>query len=330
MRIAVDAMGGDQALDATVVGSVAACQRGLEVLIVGDRKKIVGRLPAVPLNLTIVDAPELIEGNDHPVQAVRGKKRSSLVVAVELVKRGEADAAVSAGNTGALMVAAKLKLGTITGIDRPALGVMLPTTDGNGCFLLDLGAGSDPRPEHLAQYAVMGDAFVRLGRRVRHPRIALLNVGTEAAKGSELYRRAHTFLSRSQLNFIGNIEGRDIMSGLADVIVCDGFVGNIVLKFAEGMAQSLFGLLRRELDTGLARRLGGLLARPAFRAVRDALDYRVYGGAPLLGVAGVVVKCHGSSDAAAIENGILLARDLAAAGLVDEVAAQLTQLTREE
>ncbi len=249
----------------------------------------------------------MIAADDEPVRAVQRKKQSSMVVGMGLVRERAADAFVSAGNTGALMAGGLFIMGRIPGVKRPAISGILPTLDGQGCLVLDLGAHMDATPLNIYQYAVMASIYAEKVRGVRHPRVGLLNVGTEENKGNDTAREAFQLLKNGRLNFIGNVEGREIFTHAADVVVCDGFVGNIMLKALEGLGQGFFTLLKRELAAGLRAKAGALLAAPALRRLARVVDYREYGGAPILGLGGPCIKCHGSSDARAIRNGIQVA-----------------------
>ena len=306
MRIAVDVMGGDLAPAAPLEAVQAAAVRFPQVrfALLGPAAEIRARLGAAASRFDLVDAPEVIAADEPPAQAVRRKTRASIPIGVELLRRGEADALVSAGNTGALMAAGALTLGMIAGVRRPALATQLPTWDGRGFLMLDLGAQVDCTAEHLLHFALMGAVFMeRVAGRPR-PRVALLNVGTERGKGSRTVREAYDLLAAAGVNFTGNVEARDLFDGPADVVVCDGFVGNAVLKTIEGTALGIFRLLRQEVRASRLAALGAWLARGGLRRVRQRLDYGEYGGAPLLGLNGVVIKCHGSSDARALANGI--------------------------
>lgn len=302
-------MGGDQAPAAPLAAARAAAASlpGVRLVLVGPEAAIRDALGPDAAGCEIVDAPEVIGADEPPAQAVRRKRRASIPMGIELVREGRVDAFVSAGNTGALMVAGTLAVGTIAGVRRPALATMLPTWDGAGFLMLDLGAQVDCTGEHLTQFAIMGAVYVeRVVGRPR-PRVALLSIGTEPAKGNRAVREAHDALAASSLRFIGNVEARDLFDGVADVVVCDGFVGNAVLKAVEGTALGLFRLIRAEARSSPLTAVGAWLAKPGLRRVRRRLDYAEYGGAPLLGLRGVVVKCHGSSNARAIGNGIAAA-----------------------
>lgn len=322
MRIAVDAAGGDHAPRAPVEAALRAAAGGeCQVVLVGPEAAVRPLLPAGSRGVELVDAPEVIAPEEQPALAVRRKRRSSVVVGMELLRAGRVDAFVSAGDTGALVVAGKWLLDTLPGVRRPALATVLPTLDGRGLLLLDVGAQVDCQPEDLYRFAVMGAVFAErvLGRRP--PRVGLLNVGSEARKGSHLAREAHALLAAGPLTFVGNVEARDLFAAPADVVVADGFVGNLVLKTIEGTAMALMRVLREELGRDARGRLGGLLARPAFRRVRARFDYGEYGGAPLLGLAGAVVKCHGSSDARAIASGIRVAAEMVRGQVLARIAA---------
>jgi glycerol-3-phosphate acyltransferase PlsX len=320
LRVAVDAMGGDHAPREVVAGAVqAAGALGAQVILVGRARVVeeeLRRAGGGP-GIRIEDAPEVIEMAEAPAMALRRKRRASIPVAIDLVRRGEADAMVSAGNTGAAMAAALFGLGRVEGVDRPAIAAALPTTRGRA-ILVDVGANVDCRPKHLVQFAAMGAVYARvLG--IREPRVGVLSNGTEDTKGNDLVIRAAELLRQSGLRFIGNVEGREFFEGAADVVVCDGFVGNLVLKFGEGLALGIFALLRDELSRGLRVRLGAALASRALRTVKRRMDYTEYGGAPLLGVNGVCIISHGSSRAKAIRNAVALAAESVRARMVDAI-----------
>ncbi|MBC7346493.1 MAG: phosphate acyltransferase PlsX [Clostridia bacterium] len=329
MRIAVDAMGGDHAPAEIIRGAVAAARdhRG-EVILVGREEVIAEELKKIGCrvkNIRIVHAPEYIAMDDQPAMALRRKKGSSIGVATQLVKAGEADGLVSAGNTGAQMAAALLTLGRIEGIMRPAIATIVPTIVG-GRLLLDVGANVDCRPQHLLQFAQMGAIYAEKVLGLSRPRVGLLNIGTERNKGNELTLAAWDLLAASGLNFIGNVEPRDIPLGAADVVVCDGFVGNAILKFGEGLAAALLAMLRHELVNRPVARAGAALALPALRSLWRRLDYAEYGGAPLLGVKGVSLVCHGSSKARAIESAVRVARHCVASNFVAALSKAFDQV----
>lgn len=329
MRIAVDASGGDHAPEAAVAGALEAARQGVaEIVLVGPAEAVTAelrRLGGEGLPVEVVDAPEVIGPADSPVDAVKRKKRSSIVIGTALVKEGAADAFVSAGNTGALMAAGLFGCGRIPGVRRPAISGIFPTIDGEGCLVLDLGAHMDASPLNLYQYAVMGAVFAEKVRGVPRPRVGLLNVGTEENKGNELTREAYQLLKNSALNFVGNVEGRDIFAHTADVVVCDGFVGNVLLKTLEGLGGGMIALLRKELTSGWREKVGTLVVRPALRRFGRAVDYREYGGAPILGVDGVIIKCHGSSDRRAMLNGIRVAVQVAGGQVIDVIRGELAE-----
>ncbi|HCX78852.1 MAG TPA: phosphate acyltransferase PlsX [Firmicutes bacterium] len=307
MKIAVDAMGGDNAPDAIVKGALAAAVAGrdIEIILVGngDRIKDIALLPE---NVSIVEAAETIENEDKPLMAIRRKRNSSMVVALQMVKDGTADAVVSAGNTGAFMAGASLIVGRIPGLTKPALAPVLPTQDGKGTVALDIGATMDPKPENLFQYALMGNLYAQTVFGIPEPRIGLLNVGIEPEKGNELAKQTYQLLLQSELNFIGNVEAREVMQGRCDVLICDGFVGNVLLKSMEGVAQSLFSEMKQAvIKGGVKSKIGALLLKKDLKALKDKLDYAEYGGSPLLGINGICIKCHGSADATNVKNAIL-------------------------
>jgi phosphate acyltransferase len=327
MRVALDAMGGDYAPREIVAGAAEAVRDlGIEVVLVGPEDRLREETRGFAArDLRIVDAPEVIGMAEAPAMALRRKRRSSIAVALDLVRRGEADAMVSAGNTGAVMAAALLTLRPIEGIDRPAIGAVLPTQRGRA-LMLDAGANVDCRPKHLLQFAVMGSVYAQRVMGVTSPRVGLLSNGEEDTKGNELVIRAAELLRRSGLRFIGNVEGRCVFAGDADVVVCDGFVGNAVLKFGEGLALGIFSLLREELSRGLLVRLGVALARPRLRALARRLDHTEYGGAPLLGVDGICIVSHGSSRARAIRNAIALAGESVRSQMVEAIRSDVERL----
>lgn len=331
MRIAVDAMGGDYAPEAVVAGAVAAARDfGIDIVLVGPearvREELARHRDAPPVEL--VDAPEVIEMHESPAMALRRKKRASITVAVELLRERRVDAVMTAGHTGAAMGAALLGLGRIPGVDRPALAVVLPTKADRPAILLDVGANVDCKPQHLLQFALMGSVYAGSVLGMASPRVGLLNIGVEEGKGSELTNAAAELLRTSGLNFTGNVEARDVFSGVADVIVCDGFVGNVAIKFGQGLSLAIRDIVKNELR-GLRGRLLMLYVAPLAGRVRRLyrrIDYREYGGAPLLGIDGVVVVGHGSSNARAIRNGIRVALEAASHGFVEELRTRMPQL----
>jgi len=307
MRIAVDAMGGDFSPQEAVRGAVLAVkEKRVHIILVGREQEIKKELSgaAFPEGLiSVVDAREKIEMSDHPATAVRKKKNSSIVVANRLVKDGKADAVVSAGNTGAAMAASLLNLGRIPGIARPAIAVPMPTLNGTK-VLLDAGANADCDPKDLLQFALMGTVYAEAVLGLVKPRVGLLSIGEEETKGNRLVLESHQLLKKSNLNFIGNIEGKDIPVGLYDVVVCDGFVGNTVLKLVEGVAGALFKQIKDVLLSSPRTKIGAALIKPGLQSLRSKLDYTEYGGAPLLGVRGITIISHGRSQAKAFKNAV--------------------------
>jgi glycerol-3-phosphate acyltransferase PlsX len=327
MRIAVDAMGGDDAPRVVIEGALSAA-RSLQVslLLVGPENRLRQELAAQPLarsaDIEIRHAPEIVEMGEPPVAALRRKPRASIRVAAEAVARGEADAVFTAGNTGAAVIAAHAAFGMIAGVDRPALAATIPTRTGSA-VLLDSGANVECRPAHLLQFASMGAIFARLSLQLERPRVGLLSIGEEEIKGNDLTREAHRLLRESNLAFVGNLDARGLYSGEADVIVCDGFTGNIALKVSESVVETVEGLLGDELSTTFTTRLGFLLSRRAFRRFRRRVDYAESGGAPLLGVGRPCVVGHGRSGAKAIRNAIALTQRFVEARLLDRIGAEI-------
>jgi glycerol-3-phosphate acyltransferase PlsX len=311
MKIVLDAMGGDHAPPVAVEGGVwAAREYGIEVILVGreeDVRRELARHDTSGLSLPIVHASQVIEMEEHPAAAVKAKKDSSMMVGMDLIKRGEADAFVSAGNSGGVMAAALFRLGRIRGIKRPALSTVYPTTPGL-CFMLDVGANTDCKPEYLLQFAYMGVAYAERVLRIANPRVGIVSNGEEETKGNILVQEAHQLLKKSGLNFIGNVEGKDIPAGMADVVVTDGFTGNVIGKLSEGLAESLLSVIKEEIKKNPLATVGALLSKPAFDKVKKRLDYAEFGGAPLLGVDGVVIVAHGRSNAKAIKNAVRVAK----------------------
>ncbi len=312
VHIALDAMGSDLGADELVVGAVLAVREAdLEVTILGNRDQIESALAGYsdPANINIVPTSQVISMEESPFVAVRKKKDSSIVVAFNLLKQAKVDAVVSAGNSGAVMAAAMRYLGRIKGIARPGIASVYPTLKGP-VVMMDVGANVDCRPQHLYQFAIMASVFASVTLGIDNPRIGLLSIGEEGGKGNSLVRKTHRFLKESSLNFIGNVEGRDTFQGNVDVIVCDGFVGNVCLKLSEGLAEAILTMLKEEISKTFIAEMGYLLARQAFVNFKKRVDYAEYGGAPLLGLNGTAVVCHGRSSSLAIKNGILVAAAL--------------------
>jgi glycerol-3-phosphate acyltransferase PlsX len=312
VRIAVDAMGGDVGPTVTVEGAVAAAREyKVEVVLVGDKATVereLARHDAARLPVTVRHASQVVSMDESPSQALRRKRDSSLRIAAELVRDGEAGAFVSAGNTGAAMAIAMFTLGVLPGVDRPAIAVVLPNLKGR-TILLDVGANVDPKPKHLVQYAVMGQLYARDILGIASPRVGLLSVGEEEGKGNELVREVFKTLEGMPLNFAGNVEGRDLYNGSVDVVVTDGFTGNVALKISESLADMIVHLIREELTSTPIAKLGALLVRPAFRRFWKRVDYNELGGAPLLGINGACIISHGASPPRAVKNAIRVASE---------------------
>jgi glycerol-3-phosphate acyltransferase PlsX len=330
ITIAVDAMGGDHAPRPEVEGSVlAARQFGVRILLVGqpaELRRELAKHSVKGLSVEIVPATEVITMTDSPTVAFRKKKDSSAHVAARLVRQGQADGMTSAGNTGAVMTVARFVLGTLPSVQRPALAAQLPTSRGGVAVLLDVGANVDSKVAHLVQFAVMGEIYYRLIFGVRRPKVALLSIGEEEMKGNELITEVHPRLKELPLNFVGNVEGRELFSGNVNVVVCDGFTGNVALKVSEGAAQQIILLLKKALQSTMASKVGSLLSRSAYREFRKSIDYSEHGGAPLLGVRGVTVIGHGGSNANAIKNAVRVATEMARARLNERIEQELSAL----
>lgn len=315
LKIAVDAMGGDHAPQSIVAGAVQAAREfGVGVILVGIEKVIHAELKKhhhiKSLPIEIKNATEVVDMLDSPATVFRRKKDSSIRVAVELVKNGEAVAVISAGHTGAAMATSLFVLGPIEGVERPAIAVTMPTLKGR-VVLLDAGANVDSKPNHLLQFAIMGSVFAKYVLKNPNPLVGLLSIGEEETKGNELTRETFRLLTETSLNFIGNVEGKDVMAGKADVVVCDGFTGNIVLKISEAVADTIGRILKANIGDNLIRKLGYFLMKPAFWALKRKVDYAEYGGAPLLGINGISIISHGRSSDRAIKNAIRVAAEFA-------------------
>jgi glycerol-3-phosphate acyltransferase PlsX len=334
-RIAVDAMGADAAPRVEVEGVLAAVrERGTDVVLVGDEPRLRAEIKALgadPGRITIRHAPEVITMHDSPSMAVKQKKKSSMRICFDMVKAGEADAVVSAGNSGAMMACGLFVLGRLRGVERPAIVTTFPTRAGE-CALLDMGANIDPKPTVLAQFGVLGSVYARLLHRKTRPRVGLLSNGSEEHKGTPLTREAHHLLARAgsageaDFAYVGYVEGRDIFKGEVDVVVTDGFTGNIVLKSVEGAAEVILSMVREEVGrSGIVAKLGAAMMTKALRRLKKRTDYAEHGGAPLLGVEGVALICHGGSSAMAIKNAVYVARDFAQMGLDKELTTAIAR-----
>jgi len=328
VRIAVDAMGGDHAPEHPVSGAVmAARELGVEIALVGDEAALAPALArhGSPDGIDIVHTEEAIGMDESVALAIRQKRRSSIHEAARLLRRGEVQGLVSAGNTGAVMAISKVIVGTLNGVDRPALAVVLPTQMGRA-IVLDVGANVEPKSRHLVQFAVMGTHFASEILGVERPRVGLLSIGEEAGKGNDLVRKAHATLRESPLNFIGNVEANDLYRGRADVVVCDGFTGNILLKTSEAAVETLRFLMRTEFTRTWSGRLAGILGRGAFRRLRGRVDYAEFGGAPLLGLRGLAVICHGRSNPRAMRNGVRVALEYGQHGVDRRIEVALNDM----
>ncbi len=325
MKIAVDAMGGDSGLRITIPGAVqAAREYDVDVVFVGEKDKIreeIVRLSADESRLSIADAPDAV-GMGDGVFAIRRKKRSSIRVGVQLVKDGLADAFVSMGNTAAVVYASRSILGSLQGVNKPALSLIIPALKGH-TLLLDVGANANCQPEDLLQFAVMGKVFMEQVMGIQNPRIALMSIGEEEGKGNELTKQAFERLSTAPLNFIGNLEGKDLYAGKAEVIVSDGFTGNVALKVSEGVVETLFHMARREITKNLFAKIGLFLMKGHLKRIYKRVDYSEYGGAQLLGLNGVCIIGHGRSNANAVKNAVRLARDFVAKRIQEKIREEL-------
>ncbi|MCO0596781.1 phosphate acyltransferase PlsX [Peribacillus butanolivorans] len=322
MKIMIDAMGGDNAPKAQVLGAMKAVEAfsDVEITLVGNKAEISPYLTEHD-RINVIHTEEKILSTDEPVRAVRRKKSASMVLAAQQVADGEADACISSGNTGALMAAGLFVVGRIEGIERPALAPTLPTIDGKGFVLLDVGANSDAKPEHLLQFAIMGSVYAKKVRGIEKPRVGLLNIGTEEKKGNELTKHAFTLLQQSsEISFIGNVEARDLLNGPADVVVTDGFTGNMVLKTLEGTAMSVFKMVKTALMSNLKSKIAAALVKPELKGIKNKMDYSEYGGAGLFGLKAPVIKAHGSSDANAVYNAIRQTRDMVSHDVIPTIA----------
>ena len=305
MKLALDAMGGDNAPQAVIEGAYAALEQfpDLEILLFGQQDKMAPYLKQ-NVRMTTIHCEEVVEGEDDPARAVRRKKDSSMAKMLAAVANGEADAALSAGNTGALMAGGLFVVGRIDGVQRPALATTLPTLDGRGFLMLDLGANADAKPEHLVQYAIMGDIYAKKVTGIQSPKLGLLNIGTEDKKGNDVTKTTFGLLKEAPINFTGNVESRDLFEGLADVLVTDGFTGNMVLKTIEGTVISMFSMMKDAFTSSTKAKIGYVLSKDGLRGIKHKMDYSEYGGAALFGLKAPVIKAHGSSNAHAIVSAI--------------------------
>lgn len=330
MKIAVDAMGGDYAPQAVIEGAAqAVAEIDCQVILVGDREMVrehLGRLDYPEERIFVKHASEVVKMDEPPRKALNRKADSSIRRTFELVKSGEADAAVSAGNSGAAMLTGLYVVGTLPGVDRPCIGSLVPTMDGQ-FILLDAGANVDCKPHNLVQFAFMGHALAKYTLGVETPRVGLLSIGEEAGKGNEVVRGTYNLLRKSNLNFVGNVEGGDIFMGSADVVVCDGFVGNVTLKTAEGVVNALGQRLRGEIKSSLMGRFGYLFMRPALKRFKNRFDYSEYGGALLLGIDGIGVIAHGRSNPHAIKNAIRITNEYAVTRIAQRIREEVESAT---
>jgi len=328
MKVAVDAMGGDNAPVVEVEGAIAAGREfGVPVILVGDTERLHQELAkhnCKGLDITVRHASEVVGMHDSAADAVRKKRDSSIRVAFDLVKNGEADAVVSAGNSGATMAAGMFVLKRLAGIERPAIAQVFPTLRGH-TLVLDVGGNVDCKPIHLVQFAIMGEVYARLVMGDKKPRVGLLSNGEEESKGNELTRETNALLKKVSLDYVGYVEGRDIFNGMVDVVVCDGFVGNVVLKLSEGLVETVGKMLKNEIEQSFLAKTGYLLAHSAFARFKKKVDYAEYGGAPLLGINGVGMISHGGSNPKAIKNAIRFAHEYAQKGVNQKVAEKLQE-----
>ena len=331
MKLAVDGMGGDNAPQAIVEGVLLALDDfpNLEIDLYGDESKMAPFLKQHS-RLTVVHCTEVVEAEDDPARAVRRKKDSSMTRMLEAVAEGKADACLSAGNTGALMAGGLFKVGRIEGVSRPALATTLPTLNGDGFLMLDLGANADAKPENLLQYAIMGDIYVKQVRGIKSPRVGLLNIGTEDKKGNELTKSAFALLKEANFNFEGNVESRELLNGVADVVVTDGFTGNMVLKTIEGTAGAIFKMLKETLFATTKTKIAAALIKNDLKGLKDKMDYTEYGGAALFGLKAPVIKAHGSSNPRAIYSAIRQASIMVEHKVCETIATTIEQMPKPE
>jgi glycerol-3-phosphate acyltransferase PlsX len=337
-KVVLDAMGSDRAPHPEIDGALAAARDfGVGVILVGQTEVVVKELRRCgwrrdgDKGVWFVEAPEFISMHEAVATAVRRKRTSSMRVGARLVAEGEADGFVSAGNTGAAMATAKMVIGMLPGVDRPALAAMLPSKSGRPTLLLDVGANADCKPLHMAQFAIMGDAYSRSVLGTERPSVGLMSIGEEEAKGNDLTKEAFPLMrDLRSLNFVGNVEGRDVFTGQVDVIVTDGFTGNVILKLSEGLQDAVVTLIKRELSASVITKTGAVLARPAFQNLKKRLDYAEYGGAPLLGVRKIVVVGHGSSNARAVRNAVRNVKEFSEHGALERIERGIAETNARE
>jgi phosphate acyltransferase len=318
IRIAIDAMGGDHAPEEVIKGAESYLRESeVSLTLVGDEDRIL-RIRKDP-RIEVVHADEVIGMDESPVSAVKQKKNASINIAVDLVKENKADAVISAGNTGAIMASSLFRLGRIEGIERPAIATIFPNIHGGEFLLLDMGANVDCKPKHLEQFAQMGSVYAEHVMHIKNPRVGLLSIGAETEKGNELTQQAYPLISEKKLNFIGNVEGGDLFTGRVDVVVCDGFVGNVILKISESLSTQLFSMLKEEIKEDLISKVGALLLKRSFRSFRKKVDYDEHGAAPLLGIDGIVFKAHGRARAKAIKSAIRVCAEAVKENVVSSI-----------
>ncbi len=330
MKVILDGMGGDNAPMEIVKGAVQASKEmSHEICIVGKEDEIqkeLDKYPYDPQQIKVVHAEEVITNEDSPVKAIKRKKDSSMVVGLTMVKNGEGDIFISAGNTGAQVVGGRMILGRINGIDRPALASIYPVLGDKACLLVDAGASAESKAHNLLEYGTMGSIYVEKVFGRPEPKVGLVNLGVEEGKGTSVTKEAYKQLKQAPINFVGNVEAREIPAGACDVIVCDGFVGNVILKLTEGLAWNILKLLKKKFLDGLKAKIGAMFLKNKLEELKDEFDYTEYGGAPILGVDGAMVKMHGSSNANAVKNTILKGIPYAEEGVVDKIKAAITDL----
>ncbi|MDT8716454.1 phosphate acyltransferase PlsX [Clostridium sp. 19966] len=328
MRIAVDAMGGDNSPSAVVDGCIQALNElDVTIVMVGPKDRLQQEISKYQFDqskIEILESAEVIDPNEHPAMAIRKKKNSSMAIALRLVKEKDCDAVISAGSTGAFLAGALFTVGRIKGIQRPALAPIMPGKN-KSFMVIDSGANVDMNPENLVQFGIMGQIYMENVMMINNPKVGLVNIGTEEEKGNELTKASYKLLKDSNLNFVGNVEPRDIPTGDVDVLVCDGFVGNTILKTYEGVAANIFDMLKQEIMSSTRTKLGGLMLKPVFSKFKKKFDYKEVGGAPFLGVEGICIKAHGSSDARAFKNAVKQAELLHRNGIILKIKQKILE-----